>query len=302
MLSEKWVVLDYNAILTDCIQTSDGGFAAIGCGVSESFLLKLDANFDVEWMKSWPIGGAPSGDLIRNTFASITQLASGNYYISGAYYPTLVGTVYENLVVVTDNNGNLLSAKSISQGTSTQETVKKTIELPDGRIMSLGNVITSGTASNISVFHDNAAGVTACTATTLSIATTASGVLFDKDKSLISPIVYTAVISKDTLVIKTSYNQTTICPPLDMGLKAEAGSIKIYPNPVSEKLLISLPDQDFEMNYELFITGIEGRLILKKTLIEISSEVNVKLWPAGLYTYRLQSADGSQVNGIFVKQ
>ncbi|MBK9731685.1 MAG: T9SS type A sorting domain-containing protein [Chitinophagaceae bacterium] len=302
LLTEKWVVLDYNSILTDCIQTADGGFAGVGCGVSESFLLKLDASLNVQWIRSWPIGSAASGSNVTPTFKNVIELSSGNFDISGAYFPTLNPSVYENLLVTTDGSGNIISANTLSQSASTQEKVQRSLELPDGRIISLGFVGTSNNTSDISVFHENAAGVTACTSTPLSISPTSSGVLFEKNKPLISPTVYTVNIQKDTLTIKTTFNQTTICSPLHLTAEIENSDFHVYPNPTSDRITINLPDNRFDETFELIITGIDGRVLIKTIIAETTSDISVQSWPAGLYTYRLSAKDGTQTTGIFVKQ
>ncbi|MEO6167458.1 MAG: T9SS type A sorting domain-containing protein [Chitinophagales bacterium] len=302
LLSEKWIVLDYNSILTDFTQTADGGFAAVGCGVSESFLLKLDASLNIQWIKSWPIGSATSSFTVTPTFATVTELSSGNFYISGAYFPTLNPSVYENLLVTTDANGNIISARSISQSASTQEKVQRSVALPDGRIMSLGFVGISSTASDISVFHDNAAGVTACNSTSLSIFSTTSGVLFTKIKPLISPIIYTTTIQKDTLTIKAAFNLTTVCSPLHLSATIENSDFSVYPNPARDRLTIKLPDSRAGETFELTVTGIDGRMMIKTIISEAASDISVQSWVPGLYTYRLTAKHGTQTTGIFVKQ
>jgi len=93
------------------LQTSDGGYAiagstqSFGAGLSDAYLVKLDANGNLQWTKT--IGG-PKSESGR----SLIQTSDGGYAITGFTYSFGAGKkdVY---VVKLDANGNLQWTKTI---------------------------------------------------------------------------------------------------------------------------------------------------------------------------------------------
>jgi len=93
------------------IQTSDGGYAiagytrSFGAGLSDAYLIKLDANGNLQWTKT--IGG-PSYEIGY----SLIQTSDGGYAIAG--YTSSFGAGGEDVYVVKlDANGNLQWTKTI---------------------------------------------------------------------------------------------------------------------------------------------------------------------------------------------
>jgi len=93
------------------IQTSDGGYAitgftkSFGAGEADVYVVKLDANGNLQWTKT--IGG-PKGDEGR----SLIQTADGGYAIAG--YTISFGAGGADVYVVKlDTNGNLQWTKTI---------------------------------------------------------------------------------------------------------------------------------------------------------------------------------------------
>jgi hypothetical protein len=107
------------------IQTSDDGYAiagftsSFGAGLSDAYLVKLDANGNLQWTRT--IGGP--GDEIGN---SLIQTSDGGYVIAGLTYSFGAGEddVY---VVKLDAHGNLqwtktIGGKNIEEGISLIQT------------------------------------------------------------------------------------------------------------------------------------------------------------------------------------
>jgi hypothetical protein len=106
-----------NEIGSSLIQTSDGGYviagttASFGVGEADVYLIKLDANGNLQWTKT--IGG-PEHDKGR----SLIQTSDGGYAITGttssdelaAYFGPAEADIY---VVKLDANGNLQWTKTI---------------------------------------------------------------------------------------------------------------------------------------------------------------------------------------------
>jgi len=93
------------------IQTADGGYAiagtttSFGAGLSDAYLVKLDANGNLQWTKT--IGGKEFEDGY-----SLIQTADGGYAIAGATNSFGAGG-YDVYVVKLDANGNLQWTKTI---------------------------------------------------------------------------------------------------------------------------------------------------------------------------------------------
>ena len=100
-----------NEIGFSLIQTSDGGYVlagtteSFGVGGSDVYIVKLDANGNLQWTKT--IGG-PKGEGGR----SIIQTSDGGYAITGATKSFGAG-VEDVYVVKLDANGNLQWTKTI---------------------------------------------------------------------------------------------------------------------------------------------------------------------------------------------
>ncbi|MFZ8826687.1 MAG: T9SS type A sorting domain-containing protein [Candidatus Caldipriscus sp.] len=90
-------------------QTSDGGYivagttTSFGAGYSDFFLLKTDANGNVQWAKTY---GGTSYDWAY----SVQQTSDGGYIVAGA---TLSFDTSDNILLIkTDANGNIIWAKT----------------------------------------------------------------------------------------------------------------------------------------------------------------------------------------------
>jgi hypothetical protein len=91
-------------------QTSDGGYilagetVSFGAGLSDIFLIKTDANGNVQWAKTY---GGTSDDLPR----FVRQTSDGGYIVVGETYS--FGAGYSDIFLIkTDANGNVQWAKT----------------------------------------------------------------------------------------------------------------------------------------------------------------------------------------------
>jgi hypothetical protein len=93
------------------IQTSDGGYAiagytkSFGAGEADVYVVKLDANGNLQWTKT--IGGTK-----RDVGSSLIQTSDGGYAIAGYTKSFGVGGA-DVYVVKLDANGNLQWTKTI---------------------------------------------------------------------------------------------------------------------------------------------------------------------------------------------
>ena len=96
---------------TSLIQTSDGGYAiagytySFGAGLTDVYVVKLDANGNLQWTKT--IGGK-----IWENGHSLIQTSDGGYAIAGDTY-SLNAADWDFYVVKLDANGNLQWTKTI---------------------------------------------------------------------------------------------------------------------------------------------------------------------------------------------
>jgi hypothetical protein len=123
---------------TSLIQTSDGGYAitgattSFGAGEADVYVVKLDANGNLQWTKT--IGG--ESDDRGN---SLIQTSDGGYVIAG-YTKSFGAGDYDVYVVKLDANGNLQWTKTI--GGKSDEKGSSLIQTSDG-----GYAIASSTSS-----------------------------------------------------------------------------------------------------------------------------------------------------------
>jgi len=95
-------------------QTSDGGYIVAGAAASfgvgvDIFLIKTDANGNVQWAKTY---GGTSTDLAE----SVRQTSDGGYIVAGHTYSFGAGG-RDIFLIKTDANGNIIWAKTYG-GTS----------------------------------------------------------------------------------------------------------------------------------------------------------------------------------------
>jgi hypothetical protein len=97
-------------------QTSDGGYIVAGVthsfssGGYDIFLIKTDANGNIQWAKTY-------GEISNEKAFSVQQTSDGGYIVTGVtdYFSAVIGDIF---LIKTDANGNVIWAKTYG-GTNT---------------------------------------------------------------------------------------------------------------------------------------------------------------------------------------
>jgi hypothetical protein len=106
-------------------QTSDGGYivagntSSFGAGAVDIFLIKTDANGNMQWAKTY-------GGIYTDSATSVQQTSDGGYIVAGATWSFGAGNG-DFFLIKTDANGNIIWAKtyggtSYDLATSVQQT------------------------------------------------------------------------------------------------------------------------------------------------------------------------------------
>lgn len=137
-------------------QTTEGGYIVAGYQSSSAYLLKLDANANPMWSKSY------DGDGSRS-FASVKQTNDGGYIAVGNFTPSGSSNI-KIYLVRTDANGDTLWTKLYGGTLSDQAiSVKQT---PDGGFILAGSTTSYGTGNtNAYIIKTDANGNIAWTKT-----------------------------------------------------------------------------------------------------------------------------------------
>lgn len=79
-------------------------------------------------------------------------------------------------------------------------------------------------------------------------------------------------------------------------------SIKVYPNPAKEKLMIDSSEHNVSEVLELFLYNSLGKLILKRSIQEKLVSLNILELKAGMYYYQISAEKKNIDKGHFLKQ
>jgi len=129
------------------VQTSDGGFAIVGytesfgAGLQDVYVVKLDANGNLQWTKT--IGGA-NVDFGN----SIVQTSDGGFVIAGHTNSfSGGGGIYDVYIIKLDTNGNLMPCPGGCQ-VSSGGTVSSGGIVGSGGQVGTGGTVSSGGSTN----------------------------------------------------------------------------------------------------------------------------------------------------------
>ncbi len=89
---------------------------------------------------------------------------------------------------------------------------------------------------------------------------------------------------------------------LDIGLslqEAEIFEIKVFPNPVNDRLHIKLPSQS--ENASIILFDVLGNLILEKVILTAYDTIDTSTMASGLYLLKIQSATQSKTFKLIKK-
>ncbi len=118
-------------------QTSDGGYivagntSSFGAGYYDIFLIKTDANGNVQWAKTY-------GGIYPDSATSVQQTSDGGYIVAGFTYS--FGAGGDIFLIKTDANGNIIWAKTY--GGTNQDFARSVQQTSDG-----GYIVAGGTYS-----------------------------------------------------------------------------------------------------------------------------------------------------------
>lgn len=109
---------------------------------------------------------------------------------------------------------------------------------------------------------------------------------------------YTAGIDPQNTRLKETWKCVR---PLNIETEIQEIGLSIYPNPTTDKLNLAITNYIPNHNYHLIITDNYGKEIIRKSLTETQSEIDISQLAKGIYFVRIQINESLQVLK-FVKQ
>ncbi len=89
-------------------------------------------------------------------------------------------------------------------------------------------------------------------------------------------------------------NITPGCVPLSVGTNEKQNSLKIYPNPFTNKLTLQVNDSNTESEFILF--DMLGKTVMQKKISQTATTIDVNVVP-GMYFYKFINSSGSIETG-----
>jgi len=289
-------------------------------GYSDIFLVKYDANGNVQWAKS-------ASGTVRDIAYSVATDASGNAYMTGDFNSpaiTFDTTTLLNafsgfsdiFLVKYDANGNVLWAKSAT-GTGVGNAFSVATDASGNAYVAGyfdGPAITFGTTTLTNSISDYSDIFLVKYDTTGNVlwAKSATGIGGDYANSVATDASGNAYVTGYFDSPTFTFGTTTITNSgiFDIFLAKVTNSVKInelnnqeyfsvFPNPAKDKIVIEIPDVTEECN--LTIVNIEGHRLLQQIITEPTTTIDVGTLPSGVYLVKVAGEKRVQV-GKFVKQ
>lgn len=79
-------------------------------------------------------------------------------------------------------------------------------------------------------------------------------------------------------------------------LKANAGTLKIYPDPSRDKITILTPE--IPANGQLSVMDLTGREVIQQNLTNVSTSIDISSLPNGVYVVKLKEGNSVRVGKI----
>ena len=95
---------------------------------------------------------------------------------------------------------------------------------------------------------------------------------------------------------EVAFSYTVAASPAGIGNQNLNAQIKVYPNPVSDKLNVILPE--VSGHYECFLSDEYGQLVLHSP----SGEIDVRNISEGLYFLNIRSDKGEFIRKVFINR
>jgi photosystem II stability/assembly factor-like uncharacterized protein len=105
------------------------------------------------------------------------------------------------------------------------------------------------------------------------------------------------VVGDNGIILKTNDGGGTT----GINKKQLTNSLKIYPNPVREKISIELPGSGASMIGTVYIYGMTGQEMFRQEVKSSKVELSVSSLPSSAYFIRMISSKGTGI-GKFVKE
>ena len=221
-----------------------------GSGPEDAFVVKVDANGDVQWLK------AIQGADFQNAY-DVHATSEGDVVIAGYFVATTDLDPSENELLVTVGSGEPFDAFHVLLDN-------------DGEFISAGQF----GGSNFLEHH----GVSADANGNFYLAAGFQGDV-DLDPDANNTVEAIAVDFRDSYVIKMSSIPTAV-PSLDLT------DLSIHPNPASDQILIQLPGEATGSAYKIF--DANGRLIANGRIHSASTSLDVASLAAGEYILQIE--------------
>ncbi len=267
----------FKSDLTSCIQTSDGSFLLCGNSSDSSYLMKLDASFNVTWIKHYP----------ATKFQSVTVQQDGSIWLTGRAINNL--NIIDYTITKTTSSGEVIFSKELTNYCTQDIVYDFYWSIPRSNILAFSNkTIFTGTFDNCSavspyseagMFEVSDTGGFVCNTIDhpLSGITGAepeisSQVVFYNDS--IDFITYT-----DTLFDHPFGEIYEACVPTTVNSPITATEISIFPNPATTDLRINL-DKNYRAGR---IIDNLGRTIFSIQPGQMTVTINVQNWEKGIY-------------------
>jgi len=287
-------------------QTEDGGYVvagntnSLGNGESDAYLLRVDADGDTLWTRTF--GGAGFEGAY-----SVQPIAGGGYILAGETESFGAGSrdVY---LIKTDTNGNALWSKTFGgtdrdDGSSVQPTA-------DGGYIIVGSTESYG-AGDVDVYliKTNASGDTLWTRTCggrdweigKSVRQAADGgyIIAGHTESFGAGLIDVYLIKTDSLGISTAVEETKTTPT-----RAGALSLSCEPNPFAGRTTVRLsPGAIRHSPLTLRVYDAQGRLVHSAFEIRASSfPLDMRSMPAGAYFIRCDAAGEHATTRIILQR